>query len=88
MSLINHFMGSVLATVDVDSRRPRSGAVRTMRADTQQQPLRTNITVTTDSEVPTASASTATKRKNEQDDVDEPEKKAKQEKGKGKDKTD
>ncbi|KAI9250713.1 hypothetical protein BY458DRAFT_524360 [Sporodiniella umbellata] len=42
MSLINHFMGSVLATVDVDSRRQRPGirpvqseSIRTTRADVQ-----------------------------------------------------
>ncbi|CEG78588.1 hypothetical protein RMATCC62417_13169 [Rhizopus microsporus] len=103
MSLINHFMGSILASMEIDSRRTRSTQPRpttpatpTTRGETTA--LRTNPpTVSSSSSLSTnsvepSSSSTSTsnglKRKCEESEEDDSSKRIKQEKGKGKDKTD
>ncbi|KAG1452012.1 hypothetical protein G6F56_007929 [Rhizopus delemar] len=89
MSLINHFMGSVLGTVDIDSRRSTpTPNTQTTRGDTQV--LRTSAPTVASSEVnPEASTSSSgLKRKDEEEESEQPIKKAKQEDGKGKKKTD
>ncbi|KAG0748128.1 hypothetical protein G6F57_001587 [Rhizopus arrhizus] len=94
MSLINHFMGSVLATIDIDSRRPRSqsNVRQSTRGDTQalraSAPTVVQASSTSNLEISSASTSTGLKRKCNEDNTNDSVKKAKQEKGKGKDKTD
>lgn len=103
MSLINHFMGSILASMEIDSRRTRSTQPRpttpaTPTARGETTALRTNPpTVSSSSSLSTnsvkpSSSSTSTsnglKRKCEESEEDDSSKRIKQEKGKGKDKTD
>ncbi|KAI9246602.1 hypothetical protein BY458DRAFT_527765 [Sporodiniella umbellata] len=83
MSLIHHFMGSVLSTMEIDSRRSRAThppSRPSPRGETQAIRTPTAPPVT---ETNTASGS---KRKNEEDQEDSV-KKTKQEDGKGKKKT-
>ncbi|CAO3671127.1 unnamed protein product [Rhizopus microsporus] len=103
MSLINHFMGSILASMEIDSRRtrptqprPTTPATPTTRGETTA--LRTNpptvsssSSLSTDSVEPSSSSTSTSnglKRKCEESEEDDSSKRIKQEKGKGKDKTD